>query len=283
MRRILRRLRRAVVLAYEENCLGIAKAAAYSSLLALFPLLTLLATMLVRVQAESVTQVLARIVARVVPPDSAPLVLYAFAERGERPLFLLALGSVVTLWGASGVMMSLMEGFHRLYQVSPRPFLRHRITAALLVIATTMPVVAASALILIGARAERMLMGWLGLIPMGRQMGFGVALAGKAARFGLAFAAVVLVCCLLYRFGPNRRQRWRQVWPGAVLASVLWLFSAWAFGWYVRNIAHYNVLYGSLGAVIALLVWMYLMSVIALVGCAFNVEWEKSTTRRRAG
>ena len=80
----------------------------------------------------------------------------------------------------------------------------------------------------------------------------------------------------LYYFGPSRPQRWRFMWPGAMLATVLWLAATSGFGWYVRNIAHYNVLYGSVGAALALLVWMYLLAAIALIGCEFNAVYERS-------
>jgi len=278
---VLRRLRRALVLAYNENCFSIAKGAAYSALLALFPVLTTLATVLVRVQAESVSAELSKILARVVPPGTEGLVLYGFAERGDRPAFLLVLAGVVTVWGASGVMLSLMEGFNRIYQVSGRPFLRQRLMAAWLVVTSTLPLVAASAMILFGSRTERALVRWIGVMPMGDQMSLGVLLAGKLARYGIAVLSIMLVCALLFHLGPNRRMRWRAAWPGAILATALWLPTTYLFGGYVRNIADYNVLYGSLGAVIALLVWMYVLAVIALFGCAFNAEWEKSQTRRR--
>ena len=84
-----------------------------------------------------------------------------------------------------------------------------------------------------------------------------------------------MVTSLLYYFGPYRRQRWHFVWPGAVLATILWLLATSGFGWYVTHIAHYNVLYGSVGAALALLVWMYVMAVIALIGCEFNAEYER--------
>ena len=74
-----------------------------------------------------------------------------------------------------------------------------------------------------------------------------------------------------------RRQRWTGVWRGAVLATGLWLGATTGFGWYVRNLANYNVLYGSVATSIALLVWMYLMSLIALLGCEFNAEYERIT------
>jgi membrane protein len=67
----------------------------------------------------------------------------------------------------------------------------------------------------------------------------------------------------------------RVVWPGAFLATALWLLATSAFAWYVRNIANYNVLYGSIAAVIALLVWMYLLALIALLGCEYNAVRER--------
>ena len=66
------------------------------------------------------------------------------------------------------------------------------------------------------------------------------------------------------------------MWPGATLATVFWLLATLGFAWYVRNIARYNVMYGSVGAGIALLVWMYLISAIALLGCEFNAVYERS-------
>jgi len=64
--------------------------------------------------------------------------------------------------------------------------------------------------------------------------------------------------------------------PGAILATVLWLAATSGFGWYVRHVGNYNVMYGSIGAGIALLVWMYLTAAIALIGCEFNAEYERS-------
>ena len=90
-------------------------------------------------------------------------------------------------------------------------------------------------------------------------------------------AVTVTVTTLLYRFGPYRRQRWRYVWPGAILAAVLWLLATSGFAWYVRHIAHYNVMYGSVGAGIALLVWMYLLAATALIDCEFNAEFERAS------
>ncbi len=64
----------------------------------------------------------------------------------------------------------------------------------------------------------------------------------------------------MYYIGPNRKQRFRQVIPGALFATLLWLLATLAFSWYVSHVANYNVLYGSVGAGLALLVWMYVLS-----------------------
>jgi membrane protein len=66
-----------------------------------------------------------------------------------------------------------------------------------------------------------------------------------------------------------------RVWPGAFVATTLWLAATLGFAWYVGHIAHYNILYGSIWAVIVLLIWLYLIACIALVGCEFNAERER--------
>jgi len=94
-------------------------------------------------------------------------------------------------------------------------------------------------------------------------------------RYVIAFGATCTLTAILYFYGPYRKQRWSAVWPGAILATILWLLATLAFAWYVRNITDYNVLYGSVGTGIALLIWMYLMAAMALFCCEFNAEYER--------
>jgi membrane protein len=103
-----------------------------------------------------------------------------------------------------------------------------------------------------------------------------VALGGQIFSFGIALIAIVIVMALIYYVGPNRKQIFRRVFPGAILATVLWLLSTLAVGWYLRDIANYNVLYGGVGAGLALLVWSYILCVITLFGCAYNAVGERS-------
>ncbi len=281
-RQLFRLLRGCVTRAWEHNAFGVAKGATYSALLAFFPLLTATAAVLVQIRAEPVTRVLSRALSRVLPPGTEQLALDYFRVHGQRPNELLIVASVVSVWAASRVMTSLMEGFNAAYGVAvERPFLRQQAMAILLVFAAIVPALLASVVILLGARTEQMVIGWLGLVPAGQMFEDWVAWAGTASRYGIAFGTTVLVTALLYKLGPNRPQRWRWVWPGALLATLLWLAATMVFSWYVRNIADYNILYGSIGAVIALMIWMYVLAVVALLGCEFNAEYERLLRQRR--
>ena len=268
--------RRAFVAAYENNCFGLAKGVAYSGLLAFFPVLTTLTAILVQSNALSVSKMLASLIFDVVPPGTEQLVLYNFTERGQRPVSLLIVATLLALWAASGVMASLMQGFQVAYRIEQgRPFLKQRAMAILLVIFVAVPIVAASGLIVFGARTERLVFTSVGLLQGEQQLQGWVSLLGRLLRFTVALGSIVCSTALLYYIGPNRSNRLRQVLPGAAVATALWWGATTCFGWYVRNIANYNVLYGSIGAVVALLVWMYLLSVIALYGCEYNAQRER--------
>jgi membrane protein len=269
-------LRQAFWNAYGDNCFGIAKGAAYSSLLSFFPVMTSLTTILVQSNASSVANQITMFVFDAVPPGSQELVERFFAVRGDEPAYLIAVALILSLWAASGAMMSMIEGFNAAYHIPRgRGPVKERLVAALLVLCVVLPGVGASTLIIFGNQTEATLLYTLGVSREGAELTIWIELLGKALRFVLAFGGIVLGTALLYLMAPNRRLRFRDVWPGAVVSSLLWLVTTGGFSWYVRNIANYSVLYGSIAAVIALLVWMYLLSIIAFVGCEFNVARER--------
>lgn len=269
-------LRRTLAAAFDDNCFSIAKGAAYSALLSFFPVLASAATVLVQTRAEFVSRTLEGALSEVVPPGTEDLVVQQFRISGARPLVLLVVAGAVSLWAASSVIKSLIEGFQAAYRVPRnRGFVGGSLVAMALVLLSALPLVGASLLILFGGEAERAMLSWARLSPLS-DISWAWRLLSQLARYALAFATTVTVAATLYYFGPYRKQSWAGVWPGAILATVLWLLATSGFGWYVRNMANYNVLYGSVGASIALLVWMYLMAAIALIGCEFNAEYERS-------
>jgi membrane protein len=267
-------LQRASIGLYEHGCLGIAKGAAYSGLLSFFPILTTLASILIQAQAESVSRTIAHLLYDVVPPGSEDVVRTLFVVHGQRPRSLLIGASLLAVWAASGSVMSLLEGFRAVYCIpNGRPFLKERGMAMMLVFTSAMPVLGGSALIVFGRRGEQDLIKWLGLLHGAELTGW-ISLAGQVLRFVIAIAAIVLATALMYYIGPNRKQKFRQVIPGAMVATLFWLLATLGFSWYVSHVANYNVLYGSVGAGLALLVWMYVLSVVMLLGCEFNAARE---------
>ena len=273
--RFLMVFRHSLVSCYKNNILGVAKGAAYSALLALFPVLTALTAILVQANALAVSQNLAKLVFVVVPPGTQEILQYNFTQRGQRPIYLLVTATLLALWAASGLMMSLMQGFQAAYRLEQnRGFWHHRGMAAALVFAGVLPLVIASALIVIGVRVEQWLFHALG-ITEGQPLRGWVSLFAMSGRYLVAILAIAAGTSCMYVYGPSRRQAWRKVWRGAVIATFLYWLITTAFGWYVRNMANYNVLYGSIGAVVALIVWMYLLSVIALLGCEYNAARER--------
>jgi membrane protein len=89
-------------------------------------------------------------------------------------------------------------------------------------------------------------------------------------RWIIAILTSIAVIALIYHNAVPRTQPWHSVIPGAVLATVMWFGATVLFGWYLNRYADYSIIYGSLGAGIALLVWMYMISLIILVGAEFN-------------
>jgi len=270
------RLRAAFQSTYEDGCFGIAKGAAYSSLLAFFPVLTTVAALLVQTNADAVARTTARLLYDVIPPGTEDVVRALFTVKGRRPTALLVGAVVLSIWASSGVMMSLMEGFRAVYRIpSGRSFVKERAVGMWLVLVAALPLLGASALIVLGNRARRSFVFWLGL-TRGDDLRGWVAIGGQLFSFGIALLGIVIVMALIYYVGPNRKQIFRRVFPGAVLATILWLVSTLAVGWYIRDIANYNVLYGGVGAGLALLVWSYILCVITLFGCAYNAVGERS-------
>lgn len=273
-------LRRSLYSTLDDNCLGYAKAAAYSALLSFFPVLASAATILVETRAGFFSNMLERSLSEIVPPGTEDLVLQQFRVSGSRPVMVLIVAVVVSVFAASGVIKSLIEGFHAAYRTPlNRSILHGSAISMALVVMAVLPLLAASVLILFGRQIENVVMNWLRVDPLLNPFAWVWQLLSRIAQDVVAFGTTVVLTGTLYYFGPYRPQRWKYIWPGAVLATALWLAATSGFAWYVLHIGHYNVMYGSVSASIALLVWMYLLAIIALIGCEFNAEYERASMR----
>ena len=108
----------------------------------------------------------------------------------------------------------------------------------------------------------------------------GTDLLVKLARWPLLFVLVALVLAMLYRYGPSRtRPRWRWITWGSAFAAVVWLAASVLFSWYVENFGSYNKTYGSLGAIIGFMTWIWISIIVVLVGAKLDAETEHQTAR----
>src|SRR5437764_4682787 len=264
--RFLNLLRRAVWRAFQHDAFAIAKASAYSSILTFFPTLLVLGSVL---QARRNTQAFSREIydalTRILPAGTSTAQAYLRGSNG-RSISLLFTTSLLSLWLASGVMISWMEGFRRCYEL-PKIWglVKERLVALSLVILAGIPLTFATILVAFGSRIELAILSYLD-----RDLGFFVLLMWMFLRWLIAILTSVSVIALIYHNAVPRTQPWHSVLPGATLATGMWFVVTMLFGWYLQHYADYSVIYGSLGAAIALLVWMYLISLVILIGAELN-------------
>ena len=278
--RIWRLLKIAGECAYQNDFFETAKGAAYSALLSFFPVVTTVAALLVQARADQTAKTISSFLYDIAPPGTEDVIRNLFVVHGQRPAYLLVVAVILAVWAASSAMISLMGGFQTTYHIpSGRSFLNERGMAILLVFTSIVPLWAATTLAVLGTEAEREILSTLPIF--GGELGGWALLAGQALGDVTAFGALMLVTTLIYFFGPNRKQSFRLVIPGAALATLLWLIATLGVGWYLRHVANYNVLYGRVGAGLALLVWMYVLAAVALYGCEFNAALEREILERQ--
>lgn len=271
MLQFLKHLRSAVWSAFGHDAFGIAKGAAYSSILTLFPALMLSASILVTfAKTEEFVHQISQAVARVMPPGTGLTVQAYFQTAHDRPIRVLVLASLITMWTASGVIISWMEGFRHAYRL-PKSWgvIKERMIAFGLVIMAGIPMGFATVLVAFGNEIEQRLAEGM-MLQLGHEVEPYILTLWTITRWVIAILTLNAVMALIYHHAVPRTQPWHSVLPGSALATALWFPATVGFGWYVRHFAEYSLFYGSLAAAIVLLVWLWIISVIVLVGAEFN-------------
>ncbi|HET9836741.1 MAG TPA: YihY/virulence factor BrkB family protein [Candidatus Angelobacter sp.] len=263
------RLRRAFWQAFQHGQFSVAKGAAYSSILTLFPAFLVVASALeASHNTEGFLQQIAGAIGWVLPPGARSAALAFFQTKQHHATRIIYSASLVTLLAASGVMISWMDGFRRAYTMTNTwGFWKERGVALYLVLLALIPLAFATMLVAFGDQVEN----WVQSETMHLFKPL-VLLAWDAARWIIALATAIALMALMYHHGMPKTQSWRRVLPGAIMAGVLWFPATLLFGWYVKDYATYNVVYGSLSAAIALLVWFYIVSIIVLLGAELNAQ-----------
>ena len=266
MLRFLRLLRLALWRAFQHDAFSIAKASAYSSILTFFPALLVVGSVLAtsRKGAPYLREV-SYALSRILPAGSSAAMNF-LRGAAQRPVSLLITASLLTLWTASGVMISWMEGFRRCYEL-PKVWglVQERLISFLLVIFALVPMTFSTLLVAFGSKIEATI-----LFYTAHEFSAIILLMWTCLRWLIATLTSIAVIALIYHHAVPRTQPWHSVIPGATLATAMWFSSTLLFGFYLQHYADYSLIYGSLGAAIALLVWMYMVSLVILVGAEFN-------------
>lgn len=252
------------------RCSMIAQATAFNLFLAFFPTL-LIAVGLATSPIGGRTSLFDLIsdLTSLLPPGSQQIVSEFLVKRGPEAWKWALVGLGGMLLAGTQVMKLLMEGVHTIYGDPDRPgFLARQLRALTLLVLTIAPLLVAAILGVFGRPLRR----WLG-----SELGQGTSVQAWWAIFfhGIAILLAMIAVTIIYRWARPKQQGLTSVLPGALLATLLWWVADLGFGFYVRKMP-YGIIYGGLAAVIGLLIWMELSTVIIFLGAAWNAEMADS-------
>ena len=249
----------------EDNVFNGAAALAYYLMLAIFPMMIFILSVLPYLPIENLHQAVMDFISQSLPAEAAKTFEGAIAEiTQDKKGGLLSFGAIATLWAASAGLYAIMQQLNITYDVKEtRPFWKARGTAILLTLLFAVLVAGAFALIVFGG----ILQEWLG-----DAFGLGGALLFlfAALRWVIIGALFMLGFALIYYFGPDVQQKFKFISPGAIIGTIVLAVASLAFRFYVDNFGNYSASYGSLGAVIILMLWLYIAGLVLLLGSEIN-------------
>lgn len=262
----------------KDNLSLVAAGVAFYAFLAFVPLLTALVLSYgLFAEPETVVRDIG-LLARILPASAASIAgdqLVAMTQGSDtRTGLALVVALAIALYGASKAADSIMTALNIVYGVKEcRGFLGRLLTALGMTAGALFLLLLAVATVSALSFLEGLLPGLGGVTPILLRLVFVVAAA----------AVLMLLLALVYRFVPCRKgAAWRWITPGSVLATLVWLLLTAGFGLYVANFGNYNATYGSLGAVIAFLTWLYLTAYVILFGAELNAILEIDGAPRRS-
>ncbi|CAH0129796.1 YihY/virulence factor BrkB family protein [Peribacillus simplex] len=247
----------------EDRVTGLAAEQAYYYLLALFPLLILLLSILPYLNIDIQTAL--DTIKTFMPAETMEVVEKNIINiLSERNGGLLTFGFLGTIWSASNGMNAFIHSMNIAYDVEEtRNFIKARIISIVLTLGLVVAFIVMLGLPVFGKVIIDLLQQ---VIPIPEEM----QILFSLLRWAIAVVVISLVLAFLYRFAPNKSFPIKHVIPGAVTATVLWLGISLGFSFYISNFANYSSTYGSLGGVIILMLWLYLSGLIFVIGGEIN-------------
>jgi membrane protein len=253
-----------------NHTLQMAAALSYYFVLSLFPALIFLSAAVAFLPLPDLFNQALGMMARFLPPDSMGLVRRVLSDviTPNRGTFL-SFGILGTLWAASGGFSAAIEALNIAYDVQDdRPFWKTRPLAMGLAFVTVALMLVALSVMIVGPRFG----GWFAARV---HLSYLFVLLWPYIHWSIAIGFTILAVEALYFFAPNVKQRFLATLPGAILAVGCWIALSYLLGLYFQHFANFNKTYGTLGAAIALMMWLYWISFAMLVGAELNSELAK--------
>jgi len=261
----------------DDNLLGRAGELAFNFVLALFPLLIFLLSLLglFASRGSTLRTHLMSYLASVLPPDAAHVITHTLQEvmrnasNGK-----LTFGIVLTIWFASGGMSSMVSALNGVYEVKDsRSWIKVRAICFALTIAISVLIIAALAAVLSGGYVAQVLGNYFDLREA-------AILSWRVLQFLVAVVFVIFSFSLIYYFAPDvEEQHWYWITPGSLIGVLLWIAASFGFRAYLHFFNTYSKTYGSLGAVMILLMWLYVTGFAFLIGGEINAQIEHAAAR----
>ena len=258
----------------EDRILAIAAGVTFFVLLAIFPgIAALIALYGLYADPQTISQHLNA--ASGVLPEGGLQILREQLERlasqpPQRLGLAMVIGLAIALWSANGGMKAMFDALNVVYhEKEKRGFFGLNATS----LAFTL---GAMLFVLLALGSMTVLPAVLNNLGLSRAL----ELAVKIGRWPILFLVVSFAVAMIYRFGPSRdKPQWRWITPGSMFAAAGWLAASLLFSWYTENFGKYNETYGSLGAAIGFMTWLWISTIVILVGAKINAEIEHQTAR----
>jgi membrane protein len=266
-----RTFKKTVAKTLESRLLGLAAEIAFHAMLSLFPaILTLIAA--IGLMAQSLQNTFKQIVSQLsqVAPEAAVVLIRDFVSNeiaNPQNSSLFSLSFAIALWTAAGAISTAMTALDQIHQIPPhktRPFWKAKLISLGLTVGTILLLMVASFLVFISDFL-------LAFLVSGNDALIFLLYLWQLLRWPLALSIVATTFGLIYRYGPSIWSSGKPMMPGAILAAIFWAIVSALFRLYVDNFGNYNKIYGAVGTVIVLMLWLWMSAFVLLVGEQLNV------------
>lgn len=271
-KRIWRAILKAIKDLDQHHLLAFAGSLAYYFFMSLIPFLIFLGSLLRYIPISGLFNEILNGLSYMLPADSMTMVSKVLSDMmNSTGKGFLSFGAIGTIWSASGGFSAMIEALNVAYDVQEgRPYWKTRSLAVLLTIVVGALVTVLLFAMIFGPHWGGVLAAKLGLSPV-------FTATWMYLRFVLAAACALLSVEIIYYLAPNVEQRrFLQTVPGSVTAVVLWVAASYVLGFYLQHFAQLSKTYGTLGAVVGLLLWFYVSSAAILIGAEVNAELAKA-------